>query len=194
MVGMDSQSFLLVTLNFVIVGVVPALTLRHGRLTSGLVLTAAPLVFAPLVVVAAWSGVFSVEQSGLLSLREVLLVIAALASVTLVAYTAGTHRIPVSLWHQRDDAPVEIVSWGPYRWVRHPFYASYLLALVAAVALIPWWPTIGALVLGAVGLYVTARREEHRLLASDLGAEYAAYREQTGWFVPRLRRARRSLV
>lgn len=170
------------------------MTMCRGRLTPGLVLTLAPLVVAPVLVVAAWSGVLPVDQSRLLTVREVLLAVAALASITLVAYTAGTHRIPVSLWHQRDDAPVEIVSWGPYRRVRHPFCASYLLALVAAIVLIPSWPTIVVLVIGAVALHLTARREERRLLASDLGRQYAAYREQTGRFVPRVWPARRSVV
>jgi protein-S-isoprenylcysteine O-methyltransferase Ste14 len=191
---MNSSSFLLVTLNFVIIGVVPFLTMRRGRLTPGLVLTLAPMAIAPVLVVAAWSGVFPVDQPWLLSAREVLLAVAALVSITLVAYTAGTHRIPLSLWHQRDDAPVEIVNWGPYRRVRHPFYASYLLALVAAVLLIPGWPAVAVLVIGALALHLTARGEERRLLASDLGAQYAAYREQTGQFVPRLRPARRSVV
>jgi protein-S-isoprenylcysteine O-methyltransferase Ste14 len=159
-----------------------------------LVLTMAPLAIAPLLVVLAWYGVLPVDQSGLPTVREVLLAVAALASITLVAYTAGTHRIPLSLWHQRDDAPVEIVNWGPYRRVRHPFYVSYLLALMAVVLVIPSWHSFAVLVIGAVALDLTARREERRLLASDLGAQYAAYRELTGRFVPRVWPTRRSVV
>jgi len=191
---MNSSSFLLVSLNFVIIGAVPLMTMRRGRLTPGLVLTLAPLVVAPILVVAAWAGVLPVDQTSLPAVREVLLTVAALSSITLVAYTAGTHRIPLSLWHQRDDAPVEIVSWGPYRRVRHPFYASYLLALVAAALLIPSWLSIAVLLIGAVALDLTARREERRLLASGLGAEYAAYRQQTGRFIPRWWSARRSVA
>jgi protein-S-isoprenylcysteine O-methyltransferase Ste14 len=185
--GMSAQSYLLVTLNFVIIGALPALTMRPGRLTAGWWVTVAPMVLAPVTVIAAWSGVLAVGQAGFSELREVLLSVAALASITLVAYTAGSHRIPVALWHQRDDAPVEIVTWGPYRLVRHPFYVSYHLALLAALALIPSWPTMIALLFGTVVLRMTALREEHRLMGSDLGAEYAVYRERTGRFLPRLK-------
>ena len=190
-IGMNGQSYLLVTLNFVIIGGLPALTLRRGRLTAGWWVTGAPMFLAPITVISAWSGVLAVSQAGFSELREALLTVAALASITLVAYTAGSHRIPVALWHQRDDAPVEIVTWGPYRLVRHPFYVSYHLALLAALAVIPSWPTTIALVFGAVVLRMTALREEHRLLGSDLGAEYAVYRERTGRFLPRLKAVRR---
>jgi protein-S-isoprenylcysteine O-methyltransferase Ste14 len=177
---------LVVVLNFAMIGALPAVTFRGGRLTAAWWATASPLILAVATVIAAWVGVFSVDQTTLVVPREVLVTVSALASATLMAYTAGSHRIPLSLWHQHEDAPVEIVTWGPYRVVRHPFYVSFLLTLVAALALVPSWPTVLTLIGGVVALQVTAAREERRLMSSELGEQYTSYRDRTGRFVPRL--------
>ena len=72
--------------------------------------------------------------------------------------------------------------------MRHPFYASFLLAFAAACALLPH-PAILALALYTfVILSVTAAREEKRLGESEFGAEYRAYLTRTGRFFPRWRR------
>lgn len=188
---MDVTSYLLVTLNFGMIGALPRVVLRRGQLTAGWWATASPLIVAAATVIAAWVGLLSVDRTTLLVPREILVTVCSLASATLMAYTAGSHRIPLSLWHQREDAPVEIVTWGPYRVVRHPFYVSFLFTLVAAVALAPAWSTALALVAGVVALRVTAVGEERRLMSSELGAQYTSYRARTGRFMPRLRLARR---
>ena len=82
----------------------------------------------------------------------------------------GANRIPLALWHQEDDAPAEIVTWGPYAFVRHPFYTAFLTSLAGGVRIAPTALTVASLVLAAIGLSATARREERRLLASPLGA------------------------
>src|SRR5437773_1549785 len=91
--GMSGQSYLLVMLAFVVVGALPAMTLRHGRLTLGWWVTAAPTFLAPLLVLMAWTGVLTVDQSRVPAVRVVVLTVAALASVALVAFTAGSHRV-----------------------------------------------------------------------------------------------------
>lgn len=86
-----------------------------------------------------------------------------------------------------EDAPAHLVTWGPYRRVRHPFYAAYLLAWLggAAGAAEPLL-LVSAVVMG--GLYVdAARREERKFAAGPLAGAYAAYRRQAGLFWPVLR-------
>lgn len=84
------------------------------------------------------------------------------------------------------DLPGHLVTAGPYRYVRHPFYLSYLLtwlgsALAASTAWL-WLP-----VPVAVLLYVlAARHEERKFAASPLAAAYAAYARSTGMLLPRL--------
>jgi protein-S-isoprenylcysteine O-methyltransferase Ste14 len=79
-----------------------------------------------------------------------------------------------------------VVAHGPYRYVRHPLYLSYLFQ---AVGLVCAYGSLAFLALAAahVGLLVhRARLEEALLLASS--AEYRLYRERTPFLLPRLRR------
>jgi protein-S-isoprenylcysteine O-methyltransferase Ste14 len=90
-----------------------------------------------------------------------------------------------------DRPPRSLVTGGPYRLVRHPFYASYLVAWLAGacVAGSPWLALAAAWMF--VFYYLAASREEAELLASGaLGAEYRRYRRRTGMFLPRLLPAR----
>ena len=80
--------------------------------------------------------------------------------------------------------PAGLAKRGPYRFVRHPLYFSYLLAWVAipGVLLDP----IGLICIAGMALaYVgAARQEEARLLRSALAAEYGAYRRRTPMLLP----------
>ena len=77
-----------------------------------------------------------------------------------------------------------LVTQGPYRWVRHPFYDAMAL-LIAGIALIAanWFMLLtGAVVFGL--LAARSKTEEGHLLAR-FGEAYRVYRERTGRFVPR---------
>ncbi|MGH9149213.1 MAG: methyltransferase family protein, partial [Acidimicrobiales bacterium] len=115
-------------------------------------------------------------------------IMVAAGAIALLWWTVGSHRARLALWHQDDDAPVEIVTWGPYRLVRHPFYTSFLSALAAGALVAPHAVTAAPALFGLVALTLTARREERRLAASHLGAQYRAYLGRTGRFLPRVPR------
>lgn len=108
------------------------------------------------------------------------------ASYCLISYTVGTHRIPLALWHQENDAPKQIVTWGAYKKIRHPFYTSFLTALVASVVAAPNVLTIFSLVYGFVILNMTAAKEEKKLSSSQYGQEYLDYMKGTGRFIPKV--------
>lgn len=79
-----------------------------------------------------------------------------------------------------------LVTHGPYRWVRHPFYdAMALLTLAIAVIAANWFVLVTGAVVFAL-LAVRSQTEEAKLLAR-FGEAYRAYRESTGRFVPKLR-------
>lgn len=85
-------------------------------------------------------------------------------------------------------APLQIVSNGPYRYIRHPFYVSYMLYWTAAFLSAPH-ALIGAGAMTMLVLYaILAGREERALLASPLGPEYRRYQSRSGRFLPRLPR------
>jgi len=180
---------LLHLLNFVFVGLLPLVFFTPGRYSWRWWLTGGPFFVDALLLLAGFFGVIAPGvptgrgRAGL----EALSVTLAAGSIALIAFTLGTHRIPIALWHQADDAPRHIVTWGAYGRVRHPFYASFLLALLGAAIVCPHPATAAVLLYGAVALNLTAAREEKRLLQSEFGAEYEAYMRRAGRFIPRFR-------
>jgi protein-S-isoprenylcysteine O-methyltransferase Ste14 len=83
------------------------------------------------------------------------------------------------------ESPHSLVTDGPYRYLRHPFYASYLLFWVGwGIATWSLWSVAPVLAIGAI--YVRAAvGEESKFSHSPMAAEYAAYRRRTGFFWPR---------
>lgn len=84
-----------------------------------------------------------------------------------------------------------LVTRGPYRYVRHPFYVSFMgIAVGAALVFRSWFLVIAAGVWGLSSARAASAEEE--LLASPrgLGATYRAYVDATGRFLPKLRRSR----
>jgi len=79
-----------------------------------------------------------------------------------------------------------MISAGPYRWVRHPFYVSVALcALANGLAAANWFLLLTGTVVVAL-LVVRTRTEEEKLLLR-FGDSYRHYMEQTGCFLPKLR-------
>ena len=82
------------------------------------------------------------------------------------------------------DLPVHLIKEGPYRFIRHPFYCSYLLAWCAGViATGRWWLASTFLVMAAIYLRA-AKSEEEKFSRSRLAREYERYRERTALLVP----------
>ena len=80
--------------------------------------------------------------------------------------------------------PETLCDEGPYRYIRHPIYLSYVLAFLAVLIALPHWITALSFLLN-FALSVGAARSDERVLAgSALAADYAAYRERTGMFLP----------
>jgi protein-S-isoprenylcysteine O-methyltransferase Ste14 len=102
----------------------------------------------------------------------------------LFLWTIRTHgQIPVSAAFS-PDCPSRLVSRGPYRFVRHPFYLAYMLTWTAgyiSTGRLFLLPTIAAM---AVVYARAARVEEEKFAHSSLAAAYASYRASTGTFFP----------
>lgn len=83
-----------------------------------------------------------------------------------------------------------LVTRGPYRLIRHPIYAGWLLMLAGIAAVTPAiWSIAGFAAFAAV-VVLQSRREE-RLLTQRTDGEYAAYSAATGGFIPRWPRGSR---
>ncbi len=81
-----------------------------------------------------------------------------------------------------------LVTHGPYRWVRHPFYGACALAVTADSLVTANWFLAVTSALGMALIVIRTRKEEENLLAR-FGDDYAAYMRRTGRFFPRLRGA-----
>ena len=82
------------------------------------------------------------------------------------------------------DAPAYVHIGGPYAYVRHPFYSSYVMFwLATAIAehnLFGWI----ILILMTTLYSIAAKREEKKFALSPLAATYNDYRGRTGMLVP----------
>jgi len=191
---MNKALLLIYILNLAFIGTLPAVFFRKdGRFNMMWWATALPFIACTLSLLAAslrfLDPLIDYDNRGT-AILEIASVPFPVASIALMFFTLGTHRIPISLWHQENDAPQHIVTYGAYSRVRHPFYASFLLTLLGACFFLPHPATMLAFVYGFLVLSFTARREERRLCASQFGSEYESYMRRTGRFWPRLSAAR----
>lgn len=82
-----------------------------------------------------------------------------------------------------------LVTHGPYRWVRHPFYVTAALLMGSVTVLAANWLIGASSVLVLLLLAVRTPREE-QMLVERFGQQYLDYRKKTGRFVPRISRIR----
>jgi len=188
---LDEGVLFLYEFNFILVGLLPKVFFKKGgRFNALWWVTAAPLLVCPVFLLGAHFGYGLIPGlTEALAPWNVLLALLAVpfsaGSIALMAFTLGSHRIPIALWHQQHDAPASIVTWGAYERIRHPFYASFLLVLFGSLIFVPHPVTLVCFVTSFVILNLTAAKEEQRLFQSKFGSEYAAYMSRTGRFLPR---------
>jgi protein-S-isoprenylcysteine O-methyltransferase Ste14 len=84
-------------------------------------------------------------------------------------------------------AEARLVTHGPYRWVRHPFYVTTALLMASVTVLTANW-LIGACSLVILALLAIRTPKEERMLIERFGQQYLDYMATTGRFFPRLTR------
>jgi protein-S-isoprenylcysteine O-methyltransferase Ste14 len=77
----------------------------------------------------------------------------------------------------------ELVTRGPYRWVRHPYFLGILVMLVGAIVAMRSLPALILLYPAVRVTLVRARREEHNL-AIRFGDAYHTYRQRVAFILP----------
>jgi protein-S-isoprenylcysteine O-methyltransferase Ste14 len=85
-----------------------------------------------------------------------------------------------------EEHPDSLVTEGPYRYVRHPFYVSYVV-FWTGWALATWsgWALLPLAAIIAIYVFA-ARGEEAKFSRSRMAEAYAAYQRRTGMLFPKI--------
>jgi protein-S-isoprenylcysteine O-methyltransferase Ste14 len=151
-----------------------------GRIPNGMrVLSLVSLIAYLTYVGLIWWG------SRRSAVRTALGLIGFVVATVLFWWTVRTTKRPRARMAYTDLDPDIIYTVGPYAYIRHPFYMSYIIfwistAVLAGKGQVPW-----VLVLSMWYIYL-ARNEERRFGLSALAAAYRCYQERTGMLLPRL--------
>ncbi len=80
----------------------------------------------------------------------------------------------------------ELITMGPYRWVRHPMYVVIFTAMTTlALVSTNWLMIVPAVV--AIGVIYSRIRNEEAMLVEAFPHAYPAYMKRTGKLLPKLR-------
>jgi protein-S-isoprenylcysteine O-methyltransferase Ste14 len=105
--------------------------------------------------------------------------IAALLSWTAPRALGRQWRVDAGL-----NADHQLVTTGPYRFVRHPIYTSMLAVLLGTGFMVtPWWLFSVAFIVFLAGTEIRMRIEDH-LLASRFGKSFTAYKSSVAAYIP----------
>jgi protein-S-isoprenylcysteine O-methyltransferase Ste14 len=76
----------------------------------------------------------------------------------------------------------QLITRGPYRWVRHPIYSGLLLALIGTCTALSHWILMPAGLLAAYFIYSAG--EEEKYLLQKFGDQYRDYMSRSKMLVP----------
>jgi protein-S-isoprenylcysteine O-methyltransferase Ste14 len=79
----------------------------------------------------------------------------------------------------------ELITGGPYRWVRHPIYSGLALAFIGTAIAVGQWRGVLAVALALIAIVHRIRVEE-RFMREQFGAAYDAYAQRVRALVPGL--------
>lgn len=112
--------------------------------------------------------------------------------VTIIGLLIALYSLIYFHRHKKDG----LVTTGPYRYIRHPQYAGFLLMTFGFTAYCYWWlsNTFGmgwlskevtvALWFVQLGIYVALALVEESYLTKQFGDQYTAYKKQVSFLVP----------
>jgi len=126
-------------------------------------------------------GLFYLIAKNFILTKNPIVIIVQLCSIVFMIWARITFGIR-SFHATADTTKGELVTNGPYRWLRHPIYASVIYFSWASVISYPFIDTIFAVILISGGLFVRMILEEKSLkLTYD---NYVEYSKHTKRIVP----------
>jgi len=82
------------------------------------------------------------------------------------------------------EAGQKVVSAGPYRLIRHPSYAGWLLICLGYGIVVQSWLSVLVAVLPALLAFLYRIHHEEQVLVSSIGADYVEYQKHTKRLIP----------
>jgi protein-S-isoprenylcysteine O-methyltransferase Ste14 len=129
----------------------------------------------------AWMAWSQVELPVWLRLSGAALGIVTDGLIYWVFSSLGNNVSPTVVTRKRH----QLVTSGPYRWVRHPLYTVGFLSYMAFALLAANWYVAILAVVALILLSLRVPAEEEALIARN-GDAYRDYAKRTGRFLPRL--------
>ena len=80
----------------------------------------------------------------------------------------------------------ELVTTGPYRWIRHPLYTVGILFLVSLSLLTASWLIAALTAIAIVLISIVVMPREERALIDKFGDRYREYQNRTGRWLPKI--------
>jgi protein-S-isoprenylcysteine O-methyltransferase Ste14 len=80
-----------------------------------------------------------------------------------------------------------LVTNGPYRYVRHPMYPTFLLMFAGFLLLTANWLVGGPGLVFIIAVMIFRTPREETMLGQVFGDQYSHYTQRTGRYLPRLR-------
>ena len=108
-----------------------------------------------------------------------------IASQALFFWTVATTRAQRLRLAFDPEPPGFLTQAGPYRYIRHPFYASYILLWLGCAVATLHPVSFAFLIAMGVFALVAAFREERSFDGTPFAAEYRRYRQTAGLLWPR---------
>ena len=147
-------------------------------------IVAIPLLLCPIAYVAnpAWMNWASFRLPTSLRWLGVVLGMSAVPTAQWVFRSLGRNVSETVLTKEGH----ELVTIGPYRWVRHPLYATGIALFLSIGLMAANWFIILFVVIATVLMRLVVVPLEERELLHKFGDEYLRYIERTGRFLPRI--------
>lgn len=130
---------------------------------------------------AAAGAIFLVLKDYVFS-KNILAIVIQLLSLGLMIWARMT--LGLRSFHPTANATKgELITSGPFRWFRHPIYASLIFFFIASLISFPYLETLIAVLLIFVGLFIRMLLEE-KSLKETYKEQYETYSRQTKRIIP----------
>src|SRR5690349_24601689 len=144
----------------------------------GLILWLSPFVYLINPAWMAWSKIGLPESVRWLG---VILGVAAVFGIYWLFSSIGSGITPTSATRKEH----QLVTTGPYRWVRHPLYTIGSSLFIAFGMIADNWFIAVLGMLAFIGMAIRTPKEEANLI-EKFGDEYREYMKRTGRFFPKI--------